>query len=1069
VNLADLSDSTWIWSGALLVALAVVGPYVLQFRRRRRLDRARLAEARSLGIDRPTSQYPFVDPLHCIGCGACVRACPEGDVLGVVGGVAVVINGVRCVGHGRCADACPVGAIEIGLGDLRGRPDMPVLSPEQETTRPGVFVAGELSGLALIRNAIDQGSTVVSSIAKRLRTEGPRPAAAEQVDVLVVGAGPAGIATALAAREHGLRARVVDQAPALGGTILHFPRRKMVLTRPVELPGGAALSREEYSKEELLELLGRQIEERRLDVRFGERLVGIEGSADDFTVRTSVAEHTARTVVLAMGRRGTPRALGVPGEEDERVMYQLRDAESYRQKRILVVGGGDSAVEAAIGLARQPGNEVALSYRKNGLFRIKHKNQTVIDSMIARGRVRAIFESEVAAIEEGRVKLKTRSGVQSIENDYVFVFIGGDPPYRFLEGLGVRFGSAEAKPRAGGAAALLLALALLSTPLAAQQSPHGPLAVPCEDCHSTEAWRPLRADPAFDHSTTGFALIGSHRQIDCAGCHRSPVFAHVAAACADCHEDAHVGELGLDCASCHDPRGWDVRSDFFNAHSRTLFPLLAGHARVDCDACHRGAPPRQFSNLPTDCVACHREDYLSASNAAHVGPPADCRSCHTGAAQTWSRTNFRHPDRFPLTGGHATLACADCHRGPANLTSPDCYECHRADYESTRDPNHAAAGFPHECAACHTTASWTTAVFDHFTTGFTLEGAHRSVPCGACHTSGYAGTPRDCYACHRTDYESTADPNHAAAGFSTNCVNCHNTSGWPGAVFDHDTSRFPLTGSHRTLDCVACHSSGYAGTPRDCVACHRADYDATRDPNHAAAGFPTDCQNCHGTTSWESAAFDHDAFAFPLTGAHRNVECAACHTSGYAGTPQDCVSCHIADYNATTDPNHTASGFPTACQNCHTTAGWEGADFNHDAFFALTGAHTTLECAACHTSGYAGTPQDCASCHIADYNATTDPNHAAAGFPTTCESCHSTSGWEGANFDHDSYFPIYSGRHAGTWSSCSTCHTNSGNYAVFTCFACHSRSTTDAQHGGIGGYVYDSNACYSCHPTGRGD
>ena len=1000
-------ESGLVWTLSALIALAIVVPYVVAFRRRRRLDRLRLTEARELGIDRPVAQFPFVDPEHCIGCGACVRACPEGEVLGVVGGVAVIVNGLRCVGHGRCADACPVGAIEIGLGSLKGRPDVPILSHEQETTRPGVFVAGELSGLALIRNAVEQGQSVTRTIAERLRHAPPHPADAEIADLLVVGAGPAGVAAALAARELDLDAVVIDQAADLGGTILHFPRRKMVLTRPVSLPGGAELAREEYSKEELLDLLRGQIAERRLVVRFGERLESLDGRAGDFVVTTSGGAHRARFVLLALGRRGTPRKLGVAGEERAKVMYQLRDAESYRGQKLLVVGGGDSAIEAAVGLARQAGNRVTLSYRKKSFHRVKQKNQSAIESMSKRNKLDVLFDSEVASIEEDRVTLKIGSEIRTLENDYVFILIGGDPPYRFLEGLGVRFGggppsAAAPSLRAGAAVAWIVALlGALGAPALAQQSPHGEMKITCNECHTTADWKVVRKNVRFDHSATGFPLLGVHARADCAQCHESSVFSRVATACADCHRDAHVGELGLDCAGCHDPRGWDVRSDFFAAHSKTLFPLVAGHARVDCEACHPGSPPRQFSAVPTDCVACHRADYLEAGSPAHAGPPSDCRTCHSGGSESWTRSSFRHPDRFQLSGAHAGLTCDECHSGPVDTVSPDCFACHDDDYAATRDPNHATAGIPTVCAACHSTTSWTTGVFDHFTTGFPLDGAHRNQPCAGCHAAGYAGTPRDCYSCHRSDYDSTRDPSHASAGFGTGCQSCHTTTTWAGAEFNHSSTSFPLTGAHQSAACTSCHASGYAGTPTACYSCHRADYEGTTDPNHAGAGFPTTCQTCHTTSGWSGAAFDHALTSFPLTGAHRTTDCASCHVSGYSGTPSDCYSCHRDDYDGTDDPNHAAAGFPTACQNCHSTTRWDGASFDHDG----------------------------------------------------------------------RYFPIYSGVHNGKWTSCSTCHVAPSDYRVFECTVCHehNRTDTDNDHDEVGGYRYESSACYSCHPDGRAE
>jgi len=1007
-------ESLVVWLLAALVGAIVVVPYAWTFHRRRRADRARLAEARDLGIDKPASQFPFIDSIHCIGCGACARACPEGDVLGVVGGIAVVINGVRCVGHGRCADACPVDAIEIGMGDLKGRRDVPRLTDEMETSVSGVFIAGELSGLALIRNAIEQGQTVVRTVAARCRSRaaGPRPQG--ELDLLIVGAGPAGVSAALAAREAGLSHLVIDQADGLGGTILHFPRRKMVLTRPVELPGGAALRREEYTKEELLELLEEQIEQRRLAVRFGERLESIDRLDDALSVRTSGGEHRARHVLLALGRRGTPRKLGVPGEELSKVMYQLRDAETYRGRKVLVVGGGDSAVEAAIGLARQAGTDVTLSYRKPGLFRIKQKNQTSAESLIARGRIRALFGSEVDSIEEDRVTLRIGDQRRTLPNDDVFVFIGGEPPYRLLERCGVRFGgdhggdadAGSERPSAPGragavAGALLAGLLALATAAAAQDSPHGDSVTTCQDCHSTADWSVVRTDLKFDHSGTGFDLVGAHASLNCGDCHERTDFSHVPTACADCHRDAHSGELGIACADCHDTKSWDVRRDFRTMHQRTLFALIAGHARVDCEGCHAAAPPRQFTLVPTDCIACHRADFEGADTPAHFGAITDCQSCHLGGSESWQRTNFVHPARFPLTGGHASLDCADCHRQGAASTSTDCYACHRADFESTREPDHVRAGFPTNCVLCHSITSFTSGVFNHLTTGFALTGAHVTTDCASCHVGGrYAGTPRDCVACHRGDYDATREPNHAQAGFPLACEQCHTTTTFFGAAFDHALTGFALTGAHRSIDCQQCHAGGrFAGTPTACVDCHRSEYDATSDPNHASAGFPTTCQNCHSTSSWEGAAFDHSTSAFPLTGAHRNLDCQACHSGGFAGTPTACVDCHRADYDATNDPNHASAGFSTNCQDCHSTTSWEGATFDHDA----------------------------------------------------------------------SFFPINSGRHRGTWSACSDCHNVAGNFAVFTCFTCHGRNQTDSHHTGVSGYVYESTACYSCHPDGRAE
>jgi thioredoxin reductase len=416
----------------------VVSVYGLAFRRRRVAARVRKAEAQRLGLDRPVAQFPFVDPMRCIGCGACIDACPEGDVLGVVGGTATVLNGLRCIGHGRCELACPVGAIEVGLGDQKSRRDVPVLDARQETSVPGVFVAGELGGLALVRNAIAQARLVVEAVAQGAAAA--RGVGGDAFDLVIVGAGPAGLTAAAAARERGLTHVVLEQERDLGGTVFHYPRRKLVLVQAVDLPLLGRLREAEYSKEDLLRRFQQLTEEACLDVRFGERVVGIEKSGELVAVTSASGVSLGRNVLLALGRRGTPRKLGVPGEERESVMYQLVDAESYEGQRILVVGGGDSAVEAVLGLARQRGNRVTLSYRRESLVRIKKRNEERIAALMAQGKIETLFSSEVVAIDQGRVRLRLPTGEVERANDYVFVFAGGDPPFDLLRRAGVRFG-----------------------------------------------------------------------------------------------------------------------------------------------------------------------------------------------------------------------------------------------------------------------------------------------------------------------------------------------------------------------------------------------------------------------------------------------------------------------------------------------------------------------------------------------------------------------------------------------------------------------------------------------------
>ncbi len=263
----------------------MIVPYWLKFRRRLQRDRERQKEARRLGIDRPSAQFPFVDALDCIGCGACVAACPEGDVLGIVGGTAVVVNGLRCVGHGHCEVACPVEGIEVGIGDLKARQDVPLLDDRLQTSVPGVFVAGELGGLSLVRNAARQGRLAIEAIAERLQQSklGSNP---EVLDVVIVGAGPAGLSAALAAHDRGLSYVALEKEPSLGGSLLHYPRRKMVLTQSLDLPPWGSLKREEYQKEELLEIFSNMVGEVGLNLQFGEEVKATERAEEKLQVTT---------------------------------------------------------------------------------------------------------------------------------------------------------------------------------------------------------------------------------------------------------------------------------------------------------------------------------------------------------------------------------------------------------------------------------------------------------------------------------------------------------------------------------------------------------------------------------------------------------------------------------------------------------------------------------------------------------------------------------------------------------------------------------------------------------------
>ncbi len=432
-------ESDFVWIITILISATILFVYWRKFRQARQLAERRRQEAKALGIDKPRSQYPFINSALCIGCGSCVGACPEGDVLGVVLGTAAIINGERCVGHGYCEVICPVGALKVGLGDVSTRPDIPVLTECYESTVPGLFIAGELTGISLIRNAVAHGKAVIEEIARRLERGGLEVSGADQFDVLIVGAGPAGITAALKAHELGLNYLLIDQGD-LGGTISHYPRRKLVMTQPIELPLYGRLKKDEYSKEFLMDVWHQVRRDHGLNFHGGERLENIESSEAGFAVQTSKTKYRSRFVMLALGRRGTPRRLGVDGEELQKVMYKLVDAQAYNGMDLLVVGGGDSAVEAAVGLSRQKGNRVTISYRRESFSRVKKKNEDQIAEAIKSGKVKPILNSNVTRIDSNEVALSTPDGEVTLINDYVLIFAGGIPPYDQLKSYGIKFG-----------------------------------------------------------------------------------------------------------------------------------------------------------------------------------------------------------------------------------------------------------------------------------------------------------------------------------------------------------------------------------------------------------------------------------------------------------------------------------------------------------------------------------------------------------------------------------------------------------------------------------------------------
>lgn len=557
----------------------------------------------------------------------------------------------------------------------------------------------------------------------------------------------------------------------------------------------------------------------------------------------------------------------------------------------------------------------------------------------------------------------------------------------------------------------LILLQVVSAGLFSQTSPHGAgFEVNCMECHNTSGWKTDMKTLSFNHSVTKFPLTGQHLSVNCRMCHTSLEFSRAETECISCHTDMHNQTVGPDCARCHTPASWIV-NDITGIHQRSRFPLVGKHVTADCYDCHINASASllNFGPLGVQCIDCHRTDYESTTNPNHVTGnfSTDCAGCHPMTAFSWTGASINH-DMFPLTGGHAISICNECHKTP--------------DYSSTSP----------ECASCH-----------------------------------------------QADYDATVNPNHNTIGFSINCKDCHTTNpGWKPADYrEHDAKSFPVySGKHlgTWVSCSECHVNPASYAQYTCISCHDHFKPEMDDKHEGVQGYvysSPDCFACHPTGSAEGT-FNHSTSIFPLTGAHASTDCIKCHTTGYPGTPTACYSCHAVDFNQSLNPNHAASGIPTECGTCHTTLpGWKPATFPiHDSYYVIAGAHLAIanDCATCHQGNYNATPNTCSGCHLANYNQTTNPNHAAAQFPTSCSDCHTQTAWIPADWNHDAqYFPIYSGKHRGEWNTCADCHSNPGNYSVFTCTtSCHPQSSTNNDHQGVSNYSYNSAACYNCHPQG---
>jgi thioredoxin reductase/NAD-dependent dihydropyrimidine dehydrogenase PreA subunit len=421
------------WLLYVIYAVPALLLFAWHMRKRRRLEThsARLHE--DSGNAEPASLHPVIDPARCIGCGSCLKACPEQEhhaVLGIVHGRAVLVSPGDCIGHGACKSACPVEAISLVFGSERRGVEIPLLKPNFESTVPGIFVAGELGGMGLIRNALEQGRQAVESIAQRGRPKG------QALDLLIVGAGPAGFSASLTALSKRMRFLTLEQE-SLGGSVFQYPRGKLVMTAPASVPLLGKVNFRQTSKEALLEFWQEAERKTGVKINYGEGVEEIRRDGALFRVKSTRGEYAAGSVLLAIGRRGTPRKLGVPGEELSKVVYRLIDPDQYAGRHVLVVGGGDSALEAAASIADSGAGTVVLSYRGGSFDRAKARNKERIAAAAKGGRLRLLMKSQVKSIQAETVTLDHDGRSVTVANDAVIVSAGGVLPSEFLRRVGI--------------------------------------------------------------------------------------------------------------------------------------------------------------------------------------------------------------------------------------------------------------------------------------------------------------------------------------------------------------------------------------------------------------------------------------------------------------------------------------------------------------------------------------------------------------------------------------------------------------------------------------------------------
>ncbi len=633
----------------------------------------------------------------------------------------------------------------------------------------------------------------------------------------------------------------------------------------------------------------------------------------------------------------------------------------------------------------------------------------------------------------------------------------------------------------------------------------------CLDCHSNLGWK--TPAPQFDHSKTSWKLTGKHVEVACAQCHKENKWNSLSKDCRSCHNDPHKGKFNQNCTECHSPGGWNKLAGF--DHTKTGFTLNEAHALLRCDACHNPKlkpvlnqrscvachTDRHQGQLGNDCKTCHNETKFipslyttvkhnqtgfqlagkhldQACNKCHkenrfkfTSDQKKCNSCHQDQHKGQLSTNCQichtvdhfkpstftqtqhDTSHFRLAGKHATLACNDCHkdnRFAFTAQQRECLGCHKDQHKGQLSS---------QCTQCHSNQSWKPSNFgvtQHATTQFALIGKHATTNCTECHKDGkfkFAASELSCNNCH-------AKNDHHNGTFGKNCEQCHSPMGWKsGIVFNHRLTRFPLEGTHQSVDCKQCHSSGkYAGIPMECNRCHTDVHQGYLSQT---------CTDCHRPSRWNDLQFSHTRTNFPLQNKHQTTNCTECHkTQRFADASTECYSCHQKEYDRMTDPNHAAAGFAkTECVQCHRNGGpdWRAQNFSHTSY-ALVGKHSLAytSCTQCHVNGhYSGTTRECNGCHSSDFTRAGAEHPAHLTYPRDCTTCHqqSASSWEQTTFTHTN-FPL-TGRHA-TQVTCTQCHLNNQYAGTPTdCYTCHwTRTQSDLWR------LANGTNCGTCHNTG---